>query len=114
MASQSWPSSLPEPSRIERQYKRPALRNKAEDGKISTRKRWSKGRYSAKLIFLGLTVTEYGTLKTFFNTYQGLDISWTDVQLSETLDPVVLVSDSLISRSVSPDHVYVEIAIEEP
>ena len=69
---------------------------------------------SLKLTFPPMTVTQYETLETFFDNFQGEDISYTDTIRSTTYDPVVFVQDSLES-SQSVDNTgasYIQASVE--
>ena len=101
--------------RLEEHTQLKTLRSPTEDGYVVTRPLWTRARRVFHVNYEALPMSDWSTLKNFFETSTkggAEEFVWTHPITNDTYN-VRFLSDTLSSTTIAPDHVRVEFDLEE-
>jgi hypothetical protein len=107
-----WPNISASDYGLDEEYYKPQIRTEFEGNYVQSRAKSTRARNRWALHWLYMTEAEFQTLKTFFNTNQGLSFTWVHPVTSVSYSCFFSV-DSLKSKININGYREVDVMIEE-
>jgi len=108
----NWPSIAQPSYNSSEEYYRPQIKTEFEANYAQSRPTATRSIYRWSLKWSAMPLADYATLKTFFNTNQGLSFTWTNA-IDSSSHTVRFSDSSLKAQYITKDYVGVEVNIEE-